>query len=412
MHYGSVQSIPSSSSQSQTDENATGDSGSDRLASAVEEGLVQLQRRKQSSLWQDVTYRVLFRTFSTSLTINKSWQLIPTKRGVTMAPRVDVYTQIACDEIRTSAEANLIDTPGPRPPFRPLIVYPSEIHPQVMPLSANAAVISNSHVDILLSTDNSVDITFEIPKECLDNPVVHSRAAQIQATLGTVVGVLSIVTAGYWGQVSDAYGRKTVLSTVLFGMLFHHIIYILVDTPNTIFNRYAWKFLILGPFVEGLLGGLTTYHAAENAFLADCANSGSRSTIFSYFQGASYIALASGPQIAPILLKDTTTNPRTPMFYAGLALETMGFFYALLILPETVSKETMMAARNAITGRFEGESFTSWIVRRTRETRDKLLSPLRIFAPKRRPSGGWEFSMTLLVVAQFIHLMSAVSSCE
>lgn len=96
------------------------------------------------------------------------------------------------------------------------------------------------------------------------------------------------------------------------------------------------------------------------------------------------------------------------MFYAGLALETLGFLYALFALPETVSKETMLAARNTTTSQFEEENFITRSIRAARGMQDKLLSPLKIFAPKKRPSGGWEFSMTLIVVAQFIHLLSAV----
>lgn len=112
-----------------------------------------------------------------------------------------------------------------------------------------------------------------------------------------------------------------------------------------------------------------------------------------------------------MLLKDSTKNPRTPMFFTGLAFEALGFLYALFILPETTSKETRLAARNAAVSRVpvEEEGFISWSIRKSRETRNKLLSPLKIFTPKKKPNGGWEFSMTLLVVAQFIHLMSAVS---
>lgn len=384
MHYGTVSNLPSSSSsssssssQAQTTVVPDEDLSPDTPPPAEREH----RRKKPSSLWM---LPIVF--------------FFGLSRGVTVAPRIDVYTQIACDELHmnTPVQAQPLHTLWFHTPSAPITSPP--VHSRI-----------KTNLTVNITDDSSYLSTHAeaIPKECLDDPVVHSRAAQIQATLGTIVGILSIVTAGYWGQISDAYGRKTVISTVLFGMVFHHVIYILVDTPDTVFNRHAWKFLVLGPFVEGILGGITTYHAAENAFLADCANSGSRSTVFAYFQGVSYIALASGPQIAPLLLKNTTTNPRTPMFYAGLGLETLGFLYALLALPETVSKETMLAARNMTSSQLEEETFVTRSVRAVREMRDKLLSPLRIFAPKKLPGGGWEYSMTLIVVAQFIHLLSA-----
>jgi hypothetical protein len=104
----------------------------------------------------------------------------------------------------------------------------------------------------------------------------------LRTALGTIVGVLSIMTAGYWGQISDAFGRKIALSAIIFGMTFQYVslltytmhnlnfdpsdvIYIMVSVPDSIFHEHAWGFLVLGPVVEGLLGGLTTIHAAQNA---------------------------------------------------------------------------------------------------------------------------------------------------
>lgn len=39
----------------------------------------------------------------------------------------------------------------------------------------------------------------------------------------------------------------------------------LVNIPDSFFHRHAYKVLIIGPVVEGLVGSLTTHHAAENA---------------------------------------------------------------------------------------------------------------------------------------------------
>ncbi|KAF8583728.1 MFS general substrate transporter [Ramaria rubella] len=331
-------------------------------------------------------------------------------RGMTMAPRIEVYTQIACDDIHPS-----LTSPPPLSPNASLS-FPltlSDFH------LASPLMFDSTIPPTLLYTPQSIEMVHRDEKDnfhvatpsddCLRDPAVQSRAAGIQATLGTIVGVLSIITAGYWGQISDAFGRKTVLSLILFGMTFHDIIYIMVSIPNSVFKRHAWGFLVLGPVVEGSLGGLTTLHAAEHAFQADFAQSGSRATVFAYFQGASYIALASGPQIAGIFLPPSA-DVRTIMFYSGLACHVIGLCYALFILPESVSPEMMQIARHGRNSGSEPDRASiktkeKW-ARKIRDAQQRLLAPLTIFGPKRKPDGGWDLNMTFLVIAQFTHLMS------
>jgi hypothetical protein len=104
----------------------------------------------------------------------------------------------------------------------------------------------------------------------------------------------------------------------------------------------------------------------------------------------------------------------TAMFYLSLVFNIAVFCYALLILPETVTPEMMHIARHPVrpfdTSLREAEKTRERWLRRFREVRHRVVAPLTIFGPKRKPGGGWDLNMTMLVIAQFTHLLSVVST--
>lgn len=99
------------------------------------------------------------------------------------------------------------------------------------------------------------------------------------------------------------------------------------------------------------------------------------------------------------------------MFYVALILDAAAFTYALF-MPETVTSEMMQAARGSVLNARNQHSESLKMRERwklqLKDWRDRILAPLAIFAPKRKPGGGWELNMTCLVIAQFTHLMSVV----
>jgi len=97
------------------------------------------------------------------------------------------------------------------------------------------------------------------------------------------------------------------------------------------------------------------------------------------------------------------------MFYGGTILHAAALVFALF-MPETVTREMMLAARRSVSGlrAHHDERFKERWSRKIKAGWERLLGPLTIFAPKRKPGGGWELNMTFLVVAQFTHLMSVV----
>ena len=114
-------------------------------------------------------------------------------------------------------------------------------------------------------------------------------------------------------------------------------------------------------------------------------------------------------------MRASNKDARTTMFYSGFAFNMAVLCYALLILPETATPEMMHAARHPMNdtdseSAREDMKTKARLALRIREARHRLLAPLTIFGPKRKPGGGWDMNMTFLVVAQFTHLLSVVSS--
>ena len=106
--------------------------------------------------------------------------------------------------------------------------------------------------------------------------------------------------------------------------------FLLVMQPNTIFFRHAEQLILVGPVVEGFVGGLSTFNGVFHAFVltvpmrllrshplhfsyvTDCTRPGSRldttfsvifvltlirSQIFSTIQGIVFVGLSFGPWV-------------------------------------------------------------------------------------------------------------------
>lgn len=104
------------------------------------------------------------------------------QRGVTLAPRIDVYTQIACDELHALTQTHPFDTLSSRTPSA-LLTTPTAAHPRVE--STKFSFVTSQEIRDSQAASSSSDAA-AVPKECSDDPVVHSRAAQIQASMASL----------------------------------------------------------------------------------------------------------------------------------------------------------------------------------------------------------------------------------
>ena len=120
-------------------------------------------------------------------------------------------------------------------------------------------------------------------KFCANEPRVQAAVAQLNMALTLSLGILSCMTAGWWGsvcicpssvvipllttsltaQISDRYGRTKVLGVAVFGLLINDVIFL----STVHFHRVlpgGYLFLLLGPLIDGLCGGMLSSVRCEN----------------------------------------------------------------------------------------------------------------------------------------------------
>ncbi|TEB34595.1 MFS general substrate transporter [Coprinellus micaceus] len=280
-------------------------------------------------------------------------------RGVTMSPRIQVYKAIACRSLSS-------DPPG----------------------VGLATLINGGQCSGADASD------------------VQARAAKIQAAVVTTMSTLSAITTGFWSRAGDRHGRKNILIVFLVGALLMEAVFVLVMKSDTLFGRHGENLILVGPILEGLVGGLSTFNGVVHAYISDCTRHGSRSKIFSTVQGMVFVGLASGPPFAGLFLPRVGYSDS--FFYTSIALIFFNIIYVAFVCPEsltpadnngahleddeeTVSKASALSAARNLVSRF----FKS------------LLSPILMFAPRRVPSiAGRNFSMPLVGLALFLYLVS------
>ena len=111
--------------------------------------------------------------------------------------------------------------------------------------------------------------------------------------MAVTMGVLTCLTTAWWGSLSDRFGRIRVLSFSVFGLLMTDVNFLVVARWHRVLPGGYW-FLLVGPFLDGLLGGafclvcdtfdrlwciyagMAAVNAAIHAYVADCTGPGER----------------------------------------------------------------------------------------------------------------------------------------
>ncbi|TFK40416.1 major facilitator superfamily domain-containing protein [Crucibulum laeve] len=275
-------------------------------------------------------------------------------RGITMAPRIQVYKAIACR---------------------------------------------------VLSDDSSDLVNFLTSADCEKDASVQARAARIQAAVVTTMSVLSAVTTGFWSRLGDAHGRKLILATFLAGALLMEAVFVLVMREGTIFSRYGEHLILVGPIIEGSAGALATFNGLVHAYVSDCTRHGSRSKIFSTIQGIVFIGLAMGPWFGGFLLPSKGYSDR--FFYYSMSLIFSTLLYVIFLLPESRQPPTDTGRSYTNEGvRFKTSPF---FVIRKQITKfiSALLTPIAMFKPRPIPyTSRKNWNMTLVGLGLFLYLLS------
>ncbi|KAJ7101611.1 major facilitator superfamily domain-containing protein [Mycena crocata] len=341
-------------------------------------------------------------------------------RGMTLAPRVEVFTQLSCSRLHHNYNHTTSTLLGA--PFH----YGS---PQPVALRFTDPIED--------PWDSDGDDPRQVPSaQCMSDPAVQAGAARIQTIFTTSMGLLSALSTGWWGHFSERHGRTKVLAITTFGLILTDLAFILASTPSSPLASHGHTLLIIAPIVEGLLGGWSTLQSVTSAYISDCTSSGSRASVFSRFTGVAFLGFSLGPVIGgylirhPIPFLTTATHPGqgqrqsvTSVFWVAVVSSFVNFCLVLLVFPESVTQEQ----RDRASGRNKGKgpartSDENAVVGealvqdaeppvKTGIIRD-FLSPLAIFLPvpifiegsarKRR-----DWSLTLLACALFGYMLSA-----
>ncbi|KAF8499790.1 major facilitator superfamily domain-containing protein [Russula emetica] len=305
---------------------------------------------------------------------------------MTLAPRVEVYTKIAC---RTFYDSS---SPSPSISSSPPLHLPTLPH--------TSGVV---HVQFR-------DFPIKKYDECAADPRVQARAARIQASVKTTESILSAATTGWLSHLSDRFGRKKILVLSMFGALFMDFVYILVSDTSTLFGKHGETFIIIAPLVEGLLGAQSTYNGITHAYTTDCTPDGSRAKIFSTIQAMLNIGMASGPWLNGLILRASTRTTTTTLFVISIIIAIANLTFTLFILPESLlpsNRLTYVSSHVDHRRQQRRKGVVRRIVKTLRNLVSQFLRPTALFIPlKLEGRRGRDWNLTLTGAALFLYVFA------
>ncbi|KAF7338147.1 MFS domain-containing protein [Mycena venus] len=318
--------------------------------------------------------------------------------SATIAPKLEIYNLLAFS-----------------PAFLPLLPN-SHPEPMVTTFPPSFDIATNTAASPPVSSISKMP---DYPtKECSSDPVVMAAVAKLTATLTTSMGVLGCLTAGWWGAFSDRFGRTRILALTVFGLLINDLTFIFVTRNFQIIPGGYW-FLVVGPIVEGALGGVGAGSAASHAYISDTTLPSERSRYFSILLGLIFTGIGLGPSIGGILVRYAGL---LSVFYLAAAVHGAFALLCLVVLPESLTKTQMQAAsalyRESL--RLLDEQEKTWLVRIQRLF--VFLKPLTIFFPELNGRGqnghsgslkgrkwDWNLSLASLAYGFVISIMGSLS---
>ena len=179
----------------------------------------------------------------------------------------------------------------------------------------------------------------------LDNPQcqipeVQSLVSKFTLYQSIIAGLLSAVTSPQLGALSDHYGRRRIIAFTVLGMFIEELIVILAAVYPDMVSVY-W--ILAGSVFEGLCGSSVAALALTNAYASDCTAPTKRAVTFGYLHSILFGGIALGPVLAGYVVK--ATGDILTVFYIALACHAVFVLFLMFIIPESLSHERQMAAR-------------------------------------------------------------------
>ena len=205
-------------------------------------------------------------------------------------------------------------------------------------------------------------------------PEVQKLVSNFTLYGNLISGILAAISSPKLGAMSDRYGRKRIVAFISLGILFSEVVTIVVArNPDTI--SVYWIFL--GSACDGLCGSFIACLAVIHGYASDCTHPAKRSVAFSYIHGCLFGGIALGPVIAGYIIE--ATGDILSVFYIALACHATFALVMLFVVPESLTKERQMVARENHAKKQEMNRGKSWIssLRHT-----NIFEPLTILYPK------------------------------
>ena len=236
-------------------------------------------------------------------------------------------------------------------------------------------------------TDRSLhDPNFHIMPVMLGDENKQCRVPEVQALVskftlygGLIQGILSAMVSPKLGALSDRYGRLPMISYTILGVLINEIVVICVAMyPDVI----SVNWILAGYMFDGLAGTFIAAMTISYAYASDCTPPEERNVAFGYYHGALFGGIALGPILAGYIVK--RTGKILTVFYIALALHTAFFLFIVLVVPESLTKERQLRARETkkhLIGHGEqaSQNWSSYTIKLLKG--GNLLAPLTILWP-------------------------------
>lgn len=205
--------------------------------------------------------------------------------GIMLAARIELLLSLTCD-------MQHIDDPPSIPP-QPLSLNTSSIH-------ARSVHIPSAH--------------------CRQSVEAQSLLSIVQLQLLMIVGMCSMLTTGFWSQLSDRTGRKPILFAALGGGLINDAVALTVSSVPMSRIPTGWWILVWGSVIEGVLGSTGLVTAMAQSYMTDVTASGTRSHEFALLTGTLFLGVAFGPMIGGLITKYTESLSTTILVAVAVRL--------------------------------------------------------------------------------------------
>ncbi|KAF7291959.1 MFS domain-containing protein [Mycena indigotica] len=229
--------------------------------------------------------------------------------------------------------------------------------------------------DVQILSDLAFNASLPGSGSCSSDPSVQAEVAKLATAVATITGILTFVTAAWWGSFSDRYGRTRMMGISAIGHTFGLANTILVAKQVERVPGGYW-FIAINAVIMGIIGGNASELAAMNAYVADISTSEERSRVFSFVMGSMLVGVGVGPIIGSLILR--LSHDVFVVFYFAVALRLIHTLFIWIVLPESLTRLQMSEA----TTRYR-DSLQSGSAHPRLHYIYILFEPLAIFWPKK-----------------------------